>query len=127
MEFKGIYVIIATLVIVAALFVGLAIADNYSAVDNPYNMKQVDSYLFECEVQDLDYDYAYEFFDNMTTVESYPDDLGDSPYAYEYEVYQDNSSPTIHKPKYDGGCTGFTKMVFLVEVLTGFMIMHQQL
>ncbi|MCQ2738402.1 MAG: carcinine hydrolase/isopenicillin-N N-acyltransferase family protein [archaeon] len=114
MEFKGIYVIIATLIIVAALFVGLGMLDGYSAVDNPYNMKQVDSYLFECDAQDLDYDYAYDFFANMTTVGvgPYPDN-GGALYADEYTVYQSNSSPTIHKPKYDGGCTGFTKNGFL--------------
>ena len=76
MEFKGIYVIIATLIIVAALFVGLAVVDDYSAADNPYNMKQIDSYLFECEVQDLDYDYAYEFFENKTVTNGQSSDKG---------------------------------------------------
>ena len=114
MEFKGVYVIIATLIIIASLFVGLVVVDNYSAVDNPYNMKQVDSYLFECEVQNLDYDYAYDFFANITTVGAGPYlDNGGDLYADEYTVYQSNSSSTIHKPKYDGGCTGFTKNGFL--------------
>lgn len=108
MEFKVIYVIIATLIIVVALFLGLVMVDGYSSVDNPYNMTQVDSYLFECDAQNLD--YAYEFFANMTTVGvgPYPDNGGDL-YADEYTVYQSNSSRSIHKPKYDGGCTGFTK------------------
>ena len=34
--------------------------------DNPYNMKQHDEFLFECELSGLDYDFAKSFFEGLT-------------------------------------------------------------
>lgn len=65
--------------------------------NNPYNMKQIDEFLFECDVSNLDYDLAKSFFENLTIEKlmGCTSFTKNGLYGRSYDVVYDNSSTLI--------------------------------